>query len=196
VGELRVGVKRHAGGGSAISLPTQRHFHDTMSSNVTPFSLFPASTTAPCAFGLFGQNPRDTHATYEELAAVIDPSIEGTYSQADQERRRRQLLRRWVTEILWRLLENRIFSSPHPLPHGTSSVGASHPSSCIILRLWLIQPQIPHHHHTSTASPKPKRQRASHDRIAPRREIPPRDIIASTEKYLAVHVPSPRTPFS
>jgi len=35
------------------------------------FSLFPASTTAPCAFGLFGQNPRDTHATYEDLAAVI-----------------------------------------------------------------------------------------------------------------------------
>lgn len=52
-------------------MPTQRHLNVTMSSNMTPFSFFPTSTAAPCAFGLFGQNPRDVHATYEDLASVI-----------------------------------------------------------------------------------------------------------------------------
>ena len=64
-------LKKHGGGETAIHLPTQRHINDTMSSNVTPFSFFPTSTAAPCAFGLFGQDPRDTHATYEDLAAVM-----------------------------------------------------------------------------------------------------------------------------
>jgi hypothetical protein len=45
-----------------------------MSSNMNSFSPFPTSTTAPWAFGLFGQDPRDTHATYQDLVAIVRPS--------------------------------------------------------------------------------------------------------------------------
>ncbi|KAH9999298.1 hypothetical protein BJV77DRAFT_959234 [Russula vinacea] len=46
---------------------------------VSSFSLFPTATAAPCAFGLFGQDPRETHATYQDLASIImaRPSAHG-----------------------------------------------------------------------------------------------------------------------
>jgi hypothetical protein len=57
---------------------------------VTSFSLFPTSTAAPCAFGLFGQDPRETHAKYEELAALVmaRPSHGRTASPKVTRRRR------------------------------------------------------------------------------------------------------------
>jgi hypothetical protein len=53
----------------------------------SPFSLFPTSTTAPCAFGLFGQDPRDAHGRYEELAAVLGrPSSHGRAAPRSEKR--------------------------------------------------------------------------------------------------------------
>ncbi|TFY76893.1 hypothetical protein EWM64_g7119 [Hericium alpestre] len=41
---------------------------------MTASSLFPAASTAPHAFSLFGQSPRDTYAMYEELHTIITRS--------------------------------------------------------------------------------------------------------------------------
>jgi len=57
------------------------------SSNMqAPFSLFPTSTAAPCAFGLFGQHPRDTHAAYEDLASLMFARPSSSSSAPSRER--------------------------------------------------------------------------------------------------------------
>ncbi|TFY75890.1 hypothetical protein EWM64_g8121 [Hericium alpestre] len=41
---------------------------------MTASSLFPAASTAPHAFSLFGQSPRDTYAMYEDLHTTVTRS--------------------------------------------------------------------------------------------------------------------------
>lgn len=40
----------------------------------TVYSFFPTAPAAPNGFALFGQSPRDTHATYEDFRNVLRPS--------------------------------------------------------------------------------------------------------------------------
>ncbi|KAA1466347.1 hypothetical protein DENSPDRAFT_831162 [Dentipellis sp. KUC8613] len=42
--------------------------------SISPYSLFPTAPSAPHAFSLFGQSPRETHQMYEELQSVVRQS--------------------------------------------------------------------------------------------------------------------------
>ncbi|KAF8505632.1 hypothetical protein F5888DRAFT_456160 [Russula emetica] len=90
------------------------------SSNMTSsFSLFPTSTAAPCAFGLFGQDPRESHARYEDLAALMSTSSSSSFPhhhllllpQTNKEKEHRRLQRQFqfthreLEEIFRRLID-------------------------------------------------------------------------------------------
>ncbi|KAF8272569.1 hypothetical protein EI94DRAFT_304243 [Lactarius quietus] len=131
-----------------------------MSSNMTPFSFFPTSTAAPCAFGLFGQDPRDTHAATRTSLPLSPDHRPDVPSGGRGASAAGTPLSMGYGDFL-EAFKNRIFHT-HPCPFISAiSIGASHPS---IIRLWLHNLKPPHHH-ISPASPMPKQQRAIRRRV-------------------------------
>lgn len=78
--------------------PHTNHHTTRMSSSLSvtspappsSFSLFPTSTAAPFAFSLFGQDPRESHARYEDLAAIMSTSSSSSSSSSSYKRTRRR----------------------------------------------------------------------------------------------------------